>query len=79
VGYDNKLYKEVAFITSFEYLQNVSDLGTYRFVYDVGLKSNIGANLAIATTYTMRFENKPLPDIEKADSIASVNLVYTLF
>jgi len=27
----------------------------------------------------MRFENKPLPDVEKADSIASVNLVYTLF
>lgn len=79
VGYENKLYKEVGFITSFEYLQNVSDLGTYRFVFDVGLKSNIADNLAIATTYTMRFENKPLPDIEKADSIASVNLVYTLF
>jgi putative salt-induced outer membrane protein len=79
LGYDNKLYKEVSFITSIEYLQNVSDLGTYRFVYDVGLKSNVSDKLAIATTYTMRFENKPLPTIEKADSIASVNLVYTLF
>jgi len=27
----------------------------------------------------MRFENKPLPNIESADSIASINLVYTLF
>lgn len=79
MGYDNKLYKEVGFLTSFEYLQNVSDAGTYRFIFDIGLKSNIGANLAIATTYTMRFENKPLPSVEKADSIASVNLVYTLF
>jgi putative salt-induced outer membrane protein len=79
VGYDSKIYKEVGFLTSFEYLQNVSDLGTYRFVFDVGLKSNIADNLAIATTYTMRFENKPLPNVEKADSIASVNLVYTLF
>ncbi len=79
VGYDNKLYQSVAFITSFEYLQNVSDLGTYRFIFDVGLKSNIADNLAIATTYTMRFENKPLPSVESADSIASVNLVYTLF
>jgi len=79
VGYDNKLYKEVSFITSFEYLQNVSDLGTYRFVFDVGVKSNIAANLAIATTYTMRFENKPLPNVDQADSIASVTLVYTLF
>ncbi|MBX3259347.1 MAG: DUF481 domain-containing protein [Labilithrix sp.] len=79
LGYDSKLYKEVGFITSFEYLQNVSDLGTYRFIFDVGLKTNVAENLAIATTYTMRFENKPLPDIEQADSIASVNLVYTLF
>jgi putative salt-induced outer membrane protein len=79
LGYDNKLYKEVAFVTSLEYLQNVSDLGTYRYVFDVGLKTNVSDKLAIATTYTMRFENKPLPTIEKADSIASVNLVYTLF
>jgi len=79
VGYDNKLYDSVSFLTSFEYLQNVSDLGTYRFVFDVGLKSNIAENLAIATTYTMRYENKPLPNVETADSIASVNLVYTLF
>lgn len=79
VGYDNKLYKEVQFITSFEYLQNVDDLGTYRFIFDIGLKSNIAENLAIATTYTMRYENKPLPNVERADSIASVNLVYTLF
>lgn len=79
LGYDNKLYKEVGFTTSFEYIQNVSDLGTYRLVFDIGLTTNIADNLAIATTYTMRFENKPLPDVEKADSIASVNLVYTLF
>ncbi|MBS2017930.1 MAG: DUF481 domain-containing protein [Deltaproteobacteria bacterium] len=79
LGYDNKLYKEVGLTTSLEFLQNLSDAGTYRFVFDVGLKSNIAENLAIATTYTMRYENKPLPEVDKADSIASVNLVYTLF
>lgn len=79
LGYENKLYEGVGFVTSFEYLQNVSDLGTYRLIFDVGLKTNISTNLAIATTYTMRFENKPLPKVEKADSIASINLVYTLF
>ena len=65
--------------TGLEYLQNVSDLGTYRLVFDIGIKSNIADNLAIATTYTMRYENKPLPSVESTDSIASVNLVYTLF
>lgn len=79
LGYENKLYEGVGFVTSFEYLQNVSDLGTYRLIFDVGLKTNISTNLAIATTYTMRFENKPLPKVEKTNSIASINLVYTLF
>ena len=78
-GYDNKLYKEVSLTTGFEFLQNVSDAGTYRFVFDIGIKSNVSDNLAIATTYTMRYENKPLPSVETTDSIASINLVYTLF
>jgi putative salt-induced outer membrane protein len=79
VGYENKLYAQVAFVTGLEYLQNFSDFDKYRLVFDVGLKSNISDKLAIATTYTMRYENKPLPKVENADSIASVNLVYTLF
>lgn len=79
VGYENKLYAQVAFITGLEYLQNFSDTEKYRLIFDIGLKSNISDKLAIATTYTMRYENKPLPNVENADSIASVNLVYTLF
>ena len=78
-GYENKLYKEVSMVTGLEYLQNVSDLGTYRLVFDIGIKSSVANNLAVAMTYTMRYENKPLPSVETTDSIASVNLVYTLF
>lgn len=79
VGYDNKLYENVSFTSGLEYLQSFERSETYRLVFDVGLKSNIGGNFAIATTYTMRFENEPLPTVEQTDSIASVNLVYTLF
>lgn len=79
VGYDNKLYETVSFTSGLEYLQSMERSETYRLVFDVGLKSNIGGNFAIATTYTMRFENEPLPTIQQTDSIASVNLVYTLF
>ncbi len=79
LGYDNKLYDAVSFTSGLEYLQSFERSETYRLVFDIGLKSNIGGNFAIATTYTMRFENEPLPSVEKTDSIASVNLVYTLF
>ena len=78
-GYDNKLYEQVQFTSGLEYLQSFERSETYRLVFDIGLKSNIGGNFAIATTYTMRFENEPLPTVETTDSIASVNLVYTLF
>jgi putative salt-induced outer membrane protein len=79
LGYDNKLYEQVSFTSGLEYLQSFERSETYRLVFDIGLKSNIGGNFAIATTYTMRFENEPLPNVEQTDSIASVNLVYTLF
>jgi len=78
-GYENKLYAEVSFIASLEHIQNFEDPDVYRLVFDVGLKSTIREKLAIATTYTMRYENRPLPDVEKSDSLASINLVYTLF
>lgn len=79
LGYENKLRKEVGFISSVEYLQNFADLDRYRIIFDIGLKSNVSDNLAVATTYTLRYENQPLPNVDKSDSIASVNLVYTLF
>lgn len=79
LGYENKLRKEVAFIASVEYLQNFADIETYRFIANIGLKSNIAERLALATTYTARYENKPLPNVADLDSIASINLVYSFF
>lgn len=79
LGYENKLYTEVSFIASLEYLQSFEDSQLYRMIFDVGLKSTIRGRLAVAGTYTMRYENKPLPGIQQADSLASIALVYTLF
>lgn len=78
-GYENKLRKEVGFVASFEYLQSFEDYETFRMVGDIGLKSNIADSLALATTYTIRYENLPLPNVEKADSIASLTFVYSFF
>lgn len=79
VGFENKLYEQVAFTSSIEYLQNFADVDTYRFIFDAGLRSQIAQRLAISTNYTLRYENKPLPTILQSDSLMSVNLVYTLF
>jgi putative salt-induced outer membrane protein len=79
LGYENKLRKEVSFVASIEYLQNFASLETFRFIADIGLKSNVAEHLALATTYTARYENKPLPTVADLDSIASINLVYSFF
>ena len=39
VGYENKLYEQVSFVSSLEYLQNFEDTETYRLIFDAGLKS----------------------------------------
>lgn len=77
LGYENRLYPEVSFISSLEHIQNFESLGIYRFVFDIGLKSTIRGKLAVSATYTLRYENRPLPTYEKADSLVSVALVYT--
>jgi putative salt-induced outer membrane protein YdiY len=80
VGYENQLYETVSFTSGVEYIQNLHEsVSRYRLNLDAGIKAKVSDKLAIATTYTMRYENQPLPTIEKTDSIASVNLVYTLF
>ncbi|GAC1531616.1 MAG: hypothetical protein NVS3B10_26980 [Polyangiales bacterium] len=79
LGYENKLYEEVSFIASLEYLQNFQATQLYRLIFDTGLKSTIRGRLAVAATFAMRYENQPLPGIQKADSLASITLVYTLF
>lgn len=78
-GYENKLRKEVSLLASVEYLQNFADIETYRLIVDLGLKTTVADNLAVATTYTARYENRPLPNVEKLDSIASFTLVYSFF
>lgn len=79
-GYENQLYEGVSFVSGIEYIQNLHEtVSRYRLNFDVGLKAKVSDKFALATAYTMRYENQPLPTVEKADSIASVNLVYSLF
>lgn len=78
-GYENRLYPEVSFISSLEHIQNFQDSQVYRLIFDVGLKSTIRGKLAVAATYTMRYENRPLAGVVKTDSLASIALVYSLF
>ena len=78
-GYSNRMNEKVTFDTGVEYLQSVIDPEILRLVWDVGLTAQIAERFSLATTFTLRYENKPLPDIKKLDTITAVNVVYRFF
>jgi putative salt-induced outer membrane protein len=77
VGYENKLNEAVAFTTGIEYIQSVQETKSFRLNYDAGLTSTLAGRLAAATTFGVRYDNNPLPDIEKTDLVTAMSLVFT--
>jgi putative salt-induced outer membrane protein len=78
VGYDNQVNERVHFATGIEYIQSVEHLDTWRLNWDGSITSNIVGRLSTAVVVQVKYDNDPLPDIEKTDVLTSFNLVYTL-
>lgn len=88
-GYSNALSDYVTFNTGLEYIQGLAPLrslaaetegGRERLKawvnWDVSLTTALSKRFAFATTFTLRYDNAPLPGIKKLDTITSFNLVY---
>jgi putative salt-induced outer membrane protein len=77
-GYVNQVNSAVKFNASAEYLQNVTQAKNARVNLDLGLTSQINGSFSIASTFSLKFDNNPLPGVEKTDLVTALNLVYTL-
>lgn len=77
-GYENNISEDVSFSTGFEYLQDVQEGKNRRFNWDAGLSSSIGKGFSLATTFSLKYDHNPLPNVEKTDTITAVSLVYKL-
>ncbi len=88
-GYSNALSEHVTFATGLEYIQGLAPLrstaaetdgGKERVKawvnWDVALTTTLSKRFAFATTFTLRYDNAPLPGIKKLDTITSFNLVF---
>jgi putative salt-induced outer membrane protein len=73
-GYTNNLNEHVTFDTGFEYLQSVVVGRRFRLAWVSALSASLGKRFAIATTFTLRYENLPLPTVVKLDTLTSVLL-----
>lgn len=85
VGYDNQLNSHITFTTGLEYLQPFAHASSdkrdpidgWRFTWNNALKSSLSESFSAATTFTLRYDNLPLPGVEKLDALTAVNLIYT--
>jgi len=73
-GYSNQLSDLVSFHTGAEYLQSLLDGKRIRVNWASALTANLANRLGLATTFTMRFENQPLPGVRKLDTITAILL-----
>ena len=78
VGYENKLNQAVSFVTGLEYIQSILEAERWRLNWDLGVTSSIAESFSLAATFSLRYDNSPLPGIEKTDTTTALSLVYTL-
>ncbi len=77
-GYENNLNEHVKFTTGLEYLQAFASTENWRLNWDLGLNAVIAGDFSLATTFFLRYDNNPLPEIRKLDTVTAVSVVYTL-
>ncbi|PRP91591.1 DUF481 domain-containing protein [Enhygromyxa salina] len=78
-GYSNKLSERVSFDTGIEYLQSVVEARRLRVNYLAALNTQLVERLSLAVTFTLRFENDPLPGVRRLDTVTAFSLAYRFF
>jgi putative salt-induced outer membrane protein len=78
LGYNNQINEAVTFNLGLEYLQGLSDTDIHRFNGDAKITSKLAGGFSLSTSFSVRYDNKPLPNKEKLDTVTALNLVYKL-
>ena len=78
LGYSNTLSEALNFNTGLEYLQGIPETEKWRLNWDAGVSSAIGGSFSLATTFSLKYDNDPLPGVENLDTVTALSLVYQL-
>lgn len=78
LGYRYKINDGVSISSGIELLQGLSDTGTRRVNGDLVVTSKFTSTFSLATSFLLRYDNKPLPGKQELDVVTAINLVYTL-
>lgn len=73
-GYNNSLSDRVTLDTGVEYLQSVLVAKRFRLNWVSAVAIQLAGRVGVAVTFTLRYENQPLPNIRPLDTITAVLL-----
>ncbi len=73
-GYTNNLSERVTFDTGLEYLQSLIVGPRLRLNWVNALSVQVFGRVGLAATFTLRYENQPLPDVVKLDTVTAILL-----
>lgn len=77
-GYTNLLSERVSLDTGIEYLQSVIVARRLRVNWLTALSIQLAGRFGLAATFTLRYENQPLPGVEKLDTMTAIQLTLRL-
>lgn len=77
VGYKHDFSEEVGLDSNLEYLQAIQDTENFRINGSAALTSQIAGDFSVSLSFTLRFDNNPLPTVNKTDTLSAFNLVYS--
>jgi putative salt-induced outer membrane protein len=79
LGYRHTFKEGMTLSTGLEYLQGVPETKYWRLNYDLGLSVAIASRFSLAMTFSLRYDNAPLPGVTNLDTLTALNLVYQLY
>jgi putative salt-induced outer membrane protein len=78
-GYRHTFKEGLTLSSGLEYLQGVPESEYWRLNYDLALNVAIAGRFSLAMTFSLRYDNKPLPGVTNLDTLTALNLVYQLY
>jgi putative salt-induced outer membrane protein len=78
-GYKHQLNDNVGVSTGLEFLLGLPKTEYWRLNWDLGVTATVSERFSLATTFSVKHDNRPLPGIEKTDMLTAVSLAYSLF
>lgn len=79
VGYSTEFNEAVTFAANLEYIQAITNIAIFRVNADASVNAKLKNKWSLAATFTVSYENRPLPDKKPLDTTTSMNAVYSFF